>query len=312
MSSWLNLFAITARLYFNSDVGQAREDRRRIQADRPPPRPRLPLPRPPRPLRLPLASGRQGHSAPGRPLYQCVYAAAARAGFEAAAEGLRGKHHDHLVSLIDFKKTQNNFYLFLELCEGGSLADYIRARRRLPEPEALRIFKQVLLGVSALHRSRLPHRDLKPDNILFQDGRVKLAHLGLSRRLDNKELLTAAPEALRRQPLSQKVDVFSAGTILYEMLYGCLPFKARDEQALLEAIDRGVHCAGEDVSQGTQELLREMLTPKPEDRIELLDVLDIVAGFEAEEQARRLEEYRASSLSQLQFLCVPGGLSCGL
>lgn len=48
-------------------------------------------------------------------------------------EGLRGMRHEHLVRLVDFKKSQNNFYLFLELCEGGTLADYIRARRRLSE-----------------------------------------------------------------------------------------------------------------------------------------------------------------------------------
>jgi serine/threonine protein kinase len=121
---------------------------------------------------------------------------------------------------------------------------------------------------------------------------VKVSHFSLARRLDRKELLSynTAPEVLRRQPCGQKGDVFSAGTILYEMLYGCVPFKARDQQSLLDAIDKGpLQNTSSGVSQGTQELLKEMLTPKPEDRIELLDVLDIVAGFEAEGQARRLE-----------------------
>lgn len=55
-----------------------------------------------------------------------------------------------------------------------------------------------------------------------------------------------------------------------------------------------------------------MLTPKPEDRIELLDILDIVSDFEAEAREKKLEEYRVKSLSKLELMGAPGGLSCGL
>jgi serine/threonine protein kinase len=48
-------------------------------------------------------------------------------------EILRGLKHEHIVRLVDFKKSQNNFYLFLEYCEGGSLADYIHKNNRLSE-----------------------------------------------------------------------------------------------------------------------------------------------------------------------------------
>lgn len=56
------------------------------------------------------------------------------AGFESEVELLRSLKHDSIVELVDFKKSQNNFYLFLEYCEGGNLAEYIKKKRRLPEP----------------------------------------------------------------------------------------------------------------------------------------------------------------------------------
>jgi serine/threonine protein kinase len=84
------------------------------------------------------------------------------------------------------------------------------------------------------------------------------------------------------------------------MLYGCLPFRGSDERALLESIEKGkLPARAQGVSQRTQDLLKDMLTPKPEDRIELLDILDIVSTFELEAQAKKLEEYRARSLTKL-------------
>lgn len=48
-----------------------------------------------------------------------------------------------------------------------------------------------------------------------------------------------APEILRGQYYGPQVDIYSAGTVLYEMLYGCVPFKGRDERAILESIEKG-------------------------------------------------------------------------
>lgn len=159
-------------------------------------------------------------------------------------EILRSLKHEHIVELIDFKKSQRHFYLMLEYCEGGSLAEYLRLHRRLPEKEAMRIFKQILQGMSAMHQFKIVHRDLKPANILFKNGSIKIADFGLARKFSKNEMLRTfagtpfnmAPEILRGHYYNHKVDVYSAGTVLFEMLYGSVPFKGRDESALLEAI----------------------------------------------------------------------------
>lgn len=96
------------------------------------------------------------------------------------------------------------------------------------------------------------------------------------------------------------------------MLYGSVPFKGRDESALLESIEKGRYARrNEQVSERTQNLLKEMLTPKPEDRIELMDILDIVSDYEFEMRTKRLEELREISRSNVKIYGAPGALSCG-
>src|SRR5271156_6328387 len=72
-------------------------------------------------------------------------------------------------------------YLVLEYIEGGELFDHITANGRLPEPEAIRIFRQMIAGLSYCHRFNICHRDLKPENILLDSGRnIKLADFGMA------------------------------------------------------------------------------------------------------------------------------------
>lgn len=80
------------------------------------------------------------------------------------------------------------------------------------------------------------HRDLKPANIMLKNGNIKIVDFGLARKFYNGELmrtcvgspLNMAPEILKGQIYTDKVDIYSAGTILYEMLYGVSPYKAKN------------------------------------------------------------------------------------
>lgn len=122
----------------------------------------------------------------------------------------------------------------MEYCEGGNLAEYIERNRRLPELEALRLFGQLIKGMSCMKAMNIIHRDLKPANIMLKNGNIKIVDFGLARKFYNGELmrtyvgspLNMAPEILKGQSYTEKVDVYSAGTILYEMLYGVSPYEA--------------------------------------------------------------------------------------
>lgn len=121
------------------------------------------------------------------------------------------------------------------------------------------------------------HRDLKPANIMFKNGKVKIGDFGLACKFYHGELirtyvgspLNMAPEVLKGIPYTDKVDVYSAGTILYEMLFGMCPFEARNRKSLIEEIDRGRYQSSDEVevSAAVRGLLKEMLEPEPEKRI---------------------------------------------
>lgn len=130
----------------------------------------------------------------------------------------------------------------LEYCPGEDLSMYLKKHNNLTEKEAKIIMQQLFSGLKYLNDQpeKVIHYDLKPSNILLNNGEVKITDFGLSKVMDsnknNTELTSQgagtiwyqAPECHQRgqhPPLiSSKVDVWSTGIIFYELLYGIKPF----------------------------------------------------------------------------------------
>ena len=79
--------------------------------------------------------------------------------------------------------TQNNYYFVYEFCNGGTLDKLLKKEGKLQEAKAMGIFKQILDAFKVLHKSRIMHRDLKPDNILIHNGQIKLGDFGFCKSL---------------------------------------------------------------------------------------------------------------------------------
>ena len=132
-------------------------------------------------------------------------------------------------------------YLVLELVEGGELFQHIRQRGRLSEPEALRIFRQIIAALSYCHSFHICHRDLKPENILLDKSfNVKIVDFGMAALQPAHQWLQtscgsphyACPEVIQSIPYrGDLADVWSAGVVLYAMLCGSLPFSSDVEDA---------------------------------------------------------------------------------
>lgn len=152
--------------------------------------------------------------------------------------------HPKIVQLYDvFEIDDNSFCTVLEYCNGQDLDLYLKSNQTLGERESKSIISQIFSGLAYLSEQKRPiiHYDLKPGNILFHNGEVKITDFGLSKVLEEDqesvELTSQGagtywylpPECFEingNQPpkISSKVDVWSAGVILYQMLYGKKPF----------------------------------------------------------------------------------------
>jgi len=131
---------------------------------------------------------------------------------------------------------------------GGELFDFIVHNGRMPEPQARRLFQQLISGVHYSHGLKIVHRDLKPENVLLDEElNVKIADFGLSNIVTDGEFLQtscgspnyAAPEVIGGlRYTGPEIDVWSCGVILYVMLCGRLPFEDNDVNLLFHKITR--------------------------------------------------------------------------
>ncbi|CAN0858179.1 Serine/threonine-protein kinase TOUSLED [Linum grandiflorum] len=207
--------------------------------------------------------------------------------------------HNHIVRLWDiFEIDQNTFCTVLEYCSGKDLDAVLKATPVLPEKEAKIIIVQIFLGLLYLNKraQKIIHYDLKPGNVLFDEfGAAKVTDFGLSKIVENDvgsqgmELTSQGagtywylpPECfeLSKTPLiSSKVDVWSAGILLYQMLFGKRPFghdqsqeKILREDTIIKA--RRVEFPSKpSVSNEAKDFIRRCLTYNQTERPDVLTI----------------------------------------
>ncbi len=145
--------------------------------------------------------------------------------------------HENLVRIYDFGESNGRYYLVMEFIEGRTIGSLISEGGPLPPPLAVRLVRQVALGLEHAHRKGLIHRDVNPYNIMVtHDGTAKLADLGLAIDLADEDHVTregatvgtfdyVAPEQARHSHSADiRSDIYSLGCSLYQMLSGQVPF----------------------------------------------------------------------------------------
>ena len=186
--------------------------------------------------------------------------------------------HDHVVKIYETIETPKHIIIVMELCAGGDLLNYVRKRRKLKEPQAKNIFKQIIEGIQYIHRKCVAHRDIKLDNILLDGkGQVKIADFGVSKQVGSASKMREqcgtpayiAPEILKnRNGYGVQCDLWSAGVVLYAMLYGTVPFKAQSMEELHSLILKGHYCLKDEISVEARDLIRKLLEINPHKRID--------------------------------------------
>jgi serine/threonine protein kinase len=185
--------------------------------------------------------------------------------------------HPRIARMYEAVETPKRMHLIMECLDGGNLCSYVKAKRRLSEDESRRIFFQVLQAVEHLHMLGVTHRDIKLENVLFTDARdIKLIDFGFSTVCQPGKRLKVfcgtpsymAPEIVRRHEYEGKpVDMWSLGILLYALLCGCFPFRAKSYPDLYRRIARGTFAIPEELSASVKDLLRQLLTVDVSQRI---------------------------------------------
>ncbi|MCB9137584.1 MAG: SUMF1/EgtB/PvdO family nonheme iron enzyme [Caldilineaceae bacterium] len=153
--------------------------------------------------------------------------------FETEAQIVAGLEHPHIIPIYDFWRRPNNAVIVLRWMSGGTLLDRLKPGP-LPLSEVDRIMGQILPALSFAHKRGVIHRDIKPDNILFDgENNALLADFGISKQVSDDTVTTAkilgtidylAPEQVGKGPLSPATDLFAFGMVLFKMLTGQHPF----------------------------------------------------------------------------------------
>ena len=143
--------------------------------------------------------------------------------------------HPHIIRLYEYFQDEQNIYLVMEYAENGSLFFYIRKKmklNKLTERESFVFFFQTCIGIDYLHKNSIIHRDLKPENLLLDKrGNIKLCDFGWSAKEQDVRntfcgtLDYMAPEMLEKGKYDHRVDIWSLGILLFELLHGVAPFK---------------------------------------------------------------------------------------
>ncbi len=206
-----------------------------------------------------------------------------KARFAREAQAAAGLHHPHLVTIFEFGEAEGLLYFAMEVVEGQSLLELLRAQALAPA-EFLEVMAQVCDGLQAAHQKGIVHRDIKPANLMVSrvDGRpfAKVLDFGVAKSQGTEATQTGqvvgtiaymAPEYLSRGVATPSADLFAVAVILYEGLAGHRPFTGDTSGSLIFNI---LHepppeldpqrLAG--LGPGLQSLLRRSLAKDPLER----------------------------------------------
>ncbi|XP_039081102.1 serine/threonine-protein kinase Chk2 isoform X3 [Hyaena hyaena] len=204
---------------------------------------------------------------------------------ETEIEILKKLNHPCIIKIKDFFEAED-YYIVLELMEGGELFDRVVGNKRLKEATCKLYFYQMLLAVQYLHENGIIHRDLKPENVLLssqkEDCLIKITDFGQSKILGETSLMRTlcgtptylAPEVLNSfgtAGYNRAVDCWSLGVILFICLSGYPPFSEHKTQvSLKDQITSGkfnfIPEVWAEVSEKALDLVKKLLIVDPKVR----------------------------------------------
>jgi serine/threonine protein kinase len=130
-------------------------------------------------------------------------------------ELLKKLDHPNIVKFLGYESKEENSYIFMELCDGGNLTEYMKKHPQINIRKLEEYFYQMVKAGYYFHSNKCAHRDIKPDNILLNKGEIKIADFGLGRTFDIDELHTyvgtpifMSPQVYNLEGYTSKCDIW--------------------------------------------------------------------------------------------------------
>ncbi len=232
--------------------------------------------------------------------------------FHREAHAVAQLKHRNIIEIYDYSGADSEqSFIVTEFIHGQTLRAFLQSLP-ISHPEiAAMIIVEVCGALAHAHAIGIIHRDIKPENIMIRkDGLVKLTDFGIAQVVDIQRMTVTgqllgspaymAPELVEGNPIDYRSDVFSVGTLLYQLATSELPFKGENPHQLLKCISEGrfldPEVANPVVGGGLGRIIRKALAHDPDARyLDIVslrdDLLDFLADADIFEPRRELGAY---------------------
>ena len=216
----------------------------------------------------------------------------------------------HVVRIHDLVKHGEVWLISMDFVPGQSLERLLDTTGHLPPEDAIKIARQLALGLAAAHQRGVVHRDLKPANVLIaEDGEARITDFGVARSAGSTGITVSgvvigtpeylSPEQARADPVDGRSDLYALGLILFEMLTGTLPFRGgTPAEMLAQRIVRDPPSADtvrSDLPAFAVRLCSRLLELKPSRRFQSAE--EVVKAIDERRVRRKLRPGRLLSIA---------------
>ncbi|HKI37078.1 MAG TPA: protein kinase [Gemmataceae bacterium] len=222
--------------------------------------------------------------------------ATARQRFTREARAAAAVCHEHIVAVHGVHEADGLPYIVMQYVSGESLQGRLDRTGPLEVIEIVRIGLQTAAALAAAHAQGLIHRDVKPANLLLENGvaRVKITDFGLARMADDVGLTRdgvvagtpeyMAPEQARGEPVDYRADLFSLGSVLYAMCTAAPPFRGASAVAVLRQVSdeapAPIHSVNPNIPAWLEAVVERLMAKNPADRFgSAAEVAALLEGY---------------------------------
>ncbi|XP_072573161.1 serine/threonine-protein kinase PLK3-like [Paramormyrops kingsleyae] len=188
-------------------------------------------------------------------------------------EILKKLRHKNVVGFSHSFEDDQFMYIFMELCSRQTLADILKARGTLTDPEVRYYIQQLISGLKYIHQQGYVHRDIKLDNLFVNEKmQLKIGDFGLAVKLKLREKDICgtppymAPEVWKREGCGTEAEVWALGCIMYQLLVGEMPFYHDDYLEMIKDIKGAKYILPQNLSVAAGKLIKKIFQINPRDR----------------------------------------------